>query len=74
MDSFYENTHQKLIYFGIIKVDIFTAYYQFIFCNRPKSESEENGDKIECQYEVVSIMQDRNQENELSNETGTYII
>lgn len=74
MDSFYEYTHQKLIYFGIIKIDIFTAYYQFIFCNRPKAESEENGDEIECQDEVVSLMQDRNQENKLSNETGLYII
>nr|XP_034310276.1 ankyrin repeat and protein kinase domain-containing protein 1-like isoform X2 [Crassostrea gigas] len=46
------------------------SYYQFIFCNRPKAENEENGDEIECQEEVVSLMQDRYQENKLSNETG----
>lgn len=46
------------------------SYYQFIFCNRPKAESEENVDEIECQDEVVSLMQDRYQENKLSNETG----
>lgn len=45
-----------------------------MFCNQPKAESEENGDEIECQDEVVSLMQDRYQENKLSNETGTDII
>lgn len=44
------------------------SYYKFIFRNRPKAKSKENGDGIEC-HEIVSLMQGRNQENELSNET-----
>lgn len=46
------------------------AFKQLIFCNRPKEESDENGDEIKCQDETVSLMQDRDQENERSNEIG----
>lgn len=44
------------------------SYYKFIFRNRPKAKSKENGDEIECQ-EIVSLKQGRNQEYELSYET-----
>lgn len=51
---------------------MFTAYNQFIFCNRPKAESEENGDGIECRVETVPFMQERYHENKLSNKSGLY--
>lgn len=38
------------------------SYKQLIFCNRPKEESDGNGDGIKCQDETVSLMQDRDQE------------
>lgn len=45
------------------------SYDQFIFCNRRKAESEENGDGIECRVETAPFIQEGYQENKLSNKS-----